>query len=95
MFKLKGEFFQNAEIFKQAIKLITLKRTSCSFIKSIDDEKAYELVPVEKKFDKFGSWEIDPLFNHMKIFLIQPNEIPFPNLWRTDKAQVKILLIYT
>lgn len=50
--------------------------------------KKFDLIPIEKKFDKFGPWQINPLFSHMKVFLILPKEDKFPNAWRTENGKV-------
>ena len=74
----------------EAIKKIVLKRTR-TFIKSNGKEKTYEIVPIEKHFDKFGPWELDRFFGQMRLFLILPsnsnsNEYDsYPPLWRTDQ----------
>ena len=76
--------------YLEAIKKIVLKRTR-TFIKSNGNEKTYEIVPVEKNFDKFGPWELDRFFEQMRLFLILPsnnssNEYEsYPPLWRTDE----------
>ncbi|RNA19062.1 hypothetical protein BpHYR1_049988, partial [Brachionus plicatilis] len=74
--------------FIKALKLIALKRTA-SFMSSNKNEKIFDLVPIERKFDEFGTWELDRLFGHMKIFIILPRGDGkdydcFPLLWRTD-----------
>jgi len=84
---ISDEFKKNAEKFKNALKIIAQKRTS-SFIKSVGAVKKFDLIPIEKKFDKFGPWQINPLFSHMKVFLILPKEEKFPETWRTEKDKV-------
>jgi hypothetical protein len=78
-----AEFKSNESTFNEALKKIAQKRTS-SFIKSVGAVKKFDLIPIEKKFDKFGPWQIDPLFSHMKVYVILSNEEKFPNIWRTD-----------
>lgn len=66
------------------MKKIAQKRTS-SFIRSHKNEKVYDVIPVEKKFDKFGSWKIDRLADHMKVYLIRTDLMDLPQLWRTNE----------
>lgn len=72
-----------------------LKRTK-TFNKSNANDKIYDVVPVEKKYDKFGSWELDRFFGQIKLFLTIPtnnNEYQnFPPLWRTDEKAKFFLL---
>jgi hypothetical protein len=63
-------------------KNILFKRTG-SFIKSTRG-KVYDIVPIERNSDAFGSWEFDPLFGHLKLYFMLTEEIDFPETWRTD-----------
>jgi hypothetical protein len=83
--------------YLEAFRLIVQKRTR-NFIKANKNEKIYEIVPVEKKYDKFGPWELDRFFGQMKLFLMLKsskcdNEYDdFPPLWRTSE-KVKLYQI--
>ena len=74
-----------------SFKLIAVKKTS-SFNQSFEHEKLIDLVPIEKKIDKFGHWELDRLFGHLKLYLVIQNSHyeyeDFPSLWKTDKEKV-------
>ena len=48
----------------------------------------YDLVPIFKKADKFGRWSLDPLFNHLKIYLVLPESASFPLSWKLDKGVI-------
>jgi hypothetical protein len=78
----KVEMAKNLAEYEEAFKLICIKRTK-SFLKSCG--KVMDLVPIDKRFDKFGPWQNDPLQNHLKLFLVLPDEQDFPANWRTDE----------
>ena len=90
----QDEFGKMKEKYSQAMKELALKRTS-SAISTSDELMLYELVPVERRFDAFGSWEIDKLFGHMKIYLLVTSpsdpkkQAAFPGLWRTTREVKK------
>lgn len=86
----RREFDKQKQTYLKAMRMLAIKRTA-SFISSTGQEKVFDLVPIERKFDEFGSWEIDRLFNHMLIYLVIPKDekkldyVYFPKLWRTDE----------
>jgi hypothetical protein len=88
----KIEFEKNAAEYRDAIKLICLKRTSSSssstMLKSCGGN-VIDLVPIEKRFDKFGPWQNDPLQSHLKLYVALPGDKDFPKNWRTDAQKTK------
>ena len=64
---------------------IVLKKTK-ALISSNGEDKVFEICPVERRIDDFGSWEIDRFFGHMKLFLVSSDlSKPLPEQWRCDK----------
>lgn len=88
-----NEFKKDKETYVKALKALALKLTE-SFINSNGQERVHDLVPIERRFDEFGSWEIDRFFAQMKVFLILPTGRDgfecFPVLWRTDKNDTNL-----
>lgn len=54
--------------------------------------KYYDLIPVFKKADRFGRWSIDPLFNHLKVYLMN-NGSSFPDVWKCTKQVYTIIFL--
>ena len=91
------EFNNSRRLYEIAIETIVKKYTS-SFIKSTGKQTVYDVVPIERRFDEFGAWELDRLFNQMKIFLVlshnDKDKKCFPELWRTDAKVWKYTNIF-
>ena len=88
---ISEEFRENKEKYLTALLKIAAKHTS-SAISTSGEQVSYDLVPIERRFDAFGSWEVDKLFGHMKVHLLHPSPNdpkklqPFPLLWRTTEV---------
>lgn len=68
-----------------AIETIVYDKTK-EIISTGEGKQYYDLIPVFKKADKFGRWSLDPLFGHLKIYLVMGDKnIFFPTTWNIIK----------
>ena len=75
-------------LYDEAFRTLVHMRCS-SGVWCPDAASVYEVIRSLNQTDKFGQWEKDLLFGHLRIWLKTRDGLPFPKSWKTDKDKAK------
>jgi hypothetical protein len=52
----------------------------------LGDRSKYDIFPIVNLTDSYGKWNIDVLFDHLKVWLKLKDFKEFSRFWRTEKC---------